>query len=184
MGVEALPPAPQTERLRLRRLTLDDAAFIRELVNDPDWIRFIGDRHVHSDDDARAYLERGYLALYRQHGFGLWAVEPRESRTPLGICGLLKRDTLTDVDLGFAFLPAARGRGYASEAAAASLRQAHDVLGFARVVAICTPENTASRRTLEGIGMRLEKLFRMKDDAEELCLYASGADAQPEAAPE
>ncbi len=94
-----------TERLILRRLTTGDAEFIFELLNDPDFLRFIGDKGVRSLDDARGYILSGPVASYAQHGFGLWLVELKGSNTPVGICGLLKRDALDDVDIGFAFLP-------------------------------------------------------------------------------
>ena len=103
----------ETERLRLRRLTVDDAAFILELVNDPSWLRFIGDRGVRNLDDARSYILKGPVASYEKHGFGLWLVELKAEATPIGICGLLQRDTLPDVDIGFALLPQFCGQGYA-----------------------------------------------------------------------
>ena len=95
----------ETERLRLRQLTVDDAAFILQLVNDPSWLRFIGDRNVRNLDDARNYILKGPIASYEKFGFGLWLVELKADGMPLGICGLLQRDTLPDVDIGFALLP-------------------------------------------------------------------------------
>ena len=99
-----------TDRLTLRRVTLDDAPFVYELVTDPDWLRFIGDRGVKTVVDAAAYLARAYLPHYERHGFGLYVVEPRENGGPLGLCGLLKRDTLEHPDIGFAFLPTRAAR--------------------------------------------------------------------------
>lgn len=151
----------QTGRIALRRLTTDDASFIRELVNEPSWIRYIGDRGVRSEEDARAYLARGPIAMYERHGFGLWMCESRESGEPLGICGLIKRDTLEDVDIGFAFLPRFWGRGYAHEAAAAVLDYGREVLELDRIVAITSPDNAPSIRLLEKLGLRLEKSFDM-----------------------
>ena len=113
------PQTLQTERLRIRPFTEDDAAFILELVNDADWLRFIGDKNVRSLDDARRYLRDGPLAMLARYGHALGCVERRSDGQAIGMCGLLKRDSLDDVDLGFAFLPAARGQGYAREAAAA-----------------------------------------------------------------
>src|SRR5688572_1209184 len=95
----------ETDRLVLRRLTLDDAEFILRLVNDPSWLRFIGDKNVHSLDDARRYLREGPLDMYERYGFGMYRVEEREGGKPAGMCGLIKRDTLPDVDVGYAFLP-------------------------------------------------------------------------------
>lgn len=151
----------QTGRIALRRLTTDDASFIRELVNEPSWIRYIGDRGVRSEEDARAYLARGPIAMYERHGFGLWMCESRESGEPLGICGLIKRDTLEDVDIGFAFLPRFWGQGYAHEAASAVLDYGREVLELDRIVAITSPDNVASIRLLEKLGLRLEKSFEI-----------------------
>ena len=161
----------ETERLILRRFTLDDAAFFRTLVNDPDWIRNIGDRNVHSDDDARASMQKSYLAHYAQHGFGLYLVALKDS-TPIGMCGLIKRPTLEDTDIGFAFLPAGRGQGFAVEAARATLNYARDVLHKNRIVAIVLPANTPSVALLEKVGLRFEKLIRVGDDPEELGYYS------------
>ena len=111
----------ETERLTLRWFTLDDAEFIYELVNQPAWIRYIGDRGVDSLAAARNYIETVPLAAYRQHGFGLYAVERKTDGTLIGICGLLKRETLNDVDIGFALLARYEGQGLMYEAAAAML---------------------------------------------------------------
>jgi RimJ/RimL family protein N-acetyltransferase len=168
---------PLTDRLVLRELTLDDAAFIHALLNDPDWVRFIGQRDAATVEAARAYIERAYLPLYATEGLGLWAVLRRGETEPLGVCSLLKRDSLDSPDLGFAFLPAGRGHGYAREVAAACLAHALGTLGHARVVAICSPDNAASRRVLEDVGMHFERPVRMSDDDDELCLYVSSAAA-------
>lgn len=161
----------RTERLVLRRLTPDDAAMIHELVNDPDWLRFIGDRGVRTLDDARDFLLNGPIAMYARHGFGLFRVELREDGVPIGICGLLKRDALDDVDVGFAFLPRFRSRGYAYEAAAATLEYGRRELGLSRVVAIASPENEVSMRLLRRLGMAPERKVRLADDGEELYLF-------------
>jgi RimJ/RimL family protein N-acetyltransferase len=162
-----------TERLSLRRLAADDATFIRRLVNDPSWLRFIGDRGVRNDDDARRYLDNGPIAMYAAMGFGLYLVETRDGRAPIGICGFVKRETLADVDLGFAFLPEFRGRSYAFEAASATMAFGADALGLKRVVAITAPDNRPSIRLLERLGFRLERRLRLGDDADLLCLYAA-----------
>jgi RimJ/RimL family protein N-acetyltransferase len=156
----------ETQRLILRYLTLDDAAFVLALVNDPAWLQYIGDRGVRTLDDAREYLRKGPIEMYARLGFGLFCVEEKSSGTPIGICGLIKRDTLADVDLGFAFLPAFRGGGYAFEAAAATLAWARDTLGMRRVVAIVSPGNARSIALLEKLGFRFEQTLRLppKDD--------------------
>ncbi len=163
-------PTYETPRLRLRPFRLEDAAFIVELLNDPDWIRFIGDRNIRSLEDAEKYLCNGPMKMLDQHGFSLYAVEQREGGAVVGMCGLIKRDTLEDVDLGFAFLPAARGKGYATEAAAATLSHAFVHHGLHRVVAITDPANVASGNVLTRIGMRYEGL---KPYAEEQIAFYS-----------
>lgn len=151
----------ETERLVLRRLTLDDAEFIFRLVNDPSWLRFIGDKDVHNLDDARRYLRDGPLDMYQRFGFGMFRVEVKESGAPAGMCGLIKRDTLPDVDVGYAFLPEFRGKGYAFEAAAAVLVHGNRAFGLKRIVAITTPGNASSIRVLEKAGMKLERLLEL-----------------------
>ena len=164
-----------TPRLRLRPLQLADAPFILELLNDPDWLRYIGDKNVRGLDDARRYLEQGPLTMYACEGFGLLRVESKADGAPMGLCGLLRRDTLPDADIGFAFLPRWRGAGYAREAAAAVLQHARQGLGLNRIVAITTQNNTASGRLLEALGLRYERDIRMSGDSELLRLYAWAA---------
>lgn len=162
-----------SERLCLRHLNPADAGFILELTNDPEWIRYIGDRGIRTPEDALAYIETGPRAMYAQHGFGLYAVELRDlPAQPIGLCGLLKRPWLEDADLGFAFLPGFRRAGYAYEAAAATLGHARAAFGMTRVLAIVTPGNAGSIRLLEKLGMRLEQTVRAPGDASDLCLYA------------
>jgi RimJ/RimL family protein N-acetyltransferase len=160
-----------TDRLALRPLTEADDTFVLELLNDPSWLRYIGDRGVHTLQQAREYVRNGPMAMHARHGFGLDAVVLRESGLPIGICGLIRRDTLDDVDIGFAFLPAYCGLGYAREAATAVLRHAGG-LGLQRIVAITVPANAASIRLLESIGFQFERMLRMRDDPDELRLYA------------
>jgi RimJ/RimL family protein N-acetyltransferase len=145
----------ETERLILRHFTLDDAEFILELVNEPGWKQFIGDRGINTLDAARQYIETVPLASYAKNGFGLYAVELKDDHTPVGMCGLLKRDTLEDVDIGFALLSRFEGSGYAREAATATLKYARKQLGLRRVVAITTKDNDRSGRLLERSGMNL-----------------------------
>lgn len=144
--------AVESRRLVLRRLCEDDHAFLLDLLNQPSFVRFIGDRGVRTADQARKYVRDGPLASYARHGFGLLCVELRRGGAPIGICGLLKRDVLVDPDLGFAFLPDYWGRGYAQEAAQAVLAAARDRLGLRRVAAITQPDNAASIRLLEKLG--------------------------------
>jgi RimJ/RimL family protein N-acetyltransferase len=164
----------ETDRLILRWLEEADAPFILELLNDPDWIRFIGDRGVRTLDDARGYIARGPTAMYQRVGFGLYLTELKSERgpVPIGLCGLIKRDTLPDVDIGFAFLPAHRGKGYAHESAAAVMALGKERFGLKRIVAITSEDNDASGKLLEKLGMRLEGRVVLPGDTEQLKLYA------------
>lgn len=163
----------ETDRLALRWLEPADARFMHELVNDPDWLRYIGDRGIRSIDAARDYIVAGPREMYARLGFGLYLVELKDVDTSLGICGLIKRDWLDDVDLGFAFLARFRGNGYAREAAFATLEYAASSLGLTRIGAIVSPENRDSRRLLARIGMQFERMVRPPLDGPEVCLYAS-----------
>lgn len=164
----------ETERLALRHLCAGDAAFIFDLVTDPDWLRFIGDRDVRSVEDARRYIEGGPMKLYERLGFGLYLVALKDG-TPLGMCGLIKRASLEDVDIGFAFLPEFRGHGYAQEAAGAVRDYAFEVLGLERIVAITAPENHASARLLERLGFAYERTIPSQSAGEVSRLYALNA---------
>lgn len=143
-----------TARLLLRPFTPDDAGFIVELLNDADWLRYIGDRGVRTFDDARRYLQEGPIAHQARHGFALAAVALAATGMPIGMCGLIKRDTLPDADLGYAFLPAGRSQGFAREAGAAWLAHAFGALKLPRVLAIVKPDNAASIRTLQALGFK------------------------------
>jgi len=168
----------ETERLVLRRLAPDDAAFILELVNDPDWLRYIGDKGVRNLDDARAYIQNGPMAMYERVGFGLFLVELKSDGAPIGLCGLIKRETLEDVDLGFAYLPAHRANGYGREAARATLIYGRDVAALQRIVAITSIDNEASGRLLQAVGMRFERLFDIPGEDRQVKLFALGVDAR------
>ena len=167
----------ETQRLRLRKLTVDDAGFIVAQLNDPDFIRNVADRGVRTAAEARSYLLDGPVASYRRHGFGLHLVELKTTRTPIGVCGLIKRDVLDDVDIGFAFLAPYRQQGFALEAARATMAFAR-TLGLARVVAIVAPHNADSIRLLRKLGFSYERRVKFADDAEELELFASAPPAQ------
>lgn len=161
-----------TPRLRIRDLTEDDAPFALELLNDPSWLQFIGDKGVRTLDGARAWIRNGPVAMNARLGFALSLCERRSDGVPLGICGLIRRDTLEDVDLGFAFLPRFWGRGYATEAASAVLHHGRTELRLDRIVAVTTPDNQASLILLRRLGMKQEGLVRLGDDPQELVLLA------------
>ncbi|MBK5255118.1 MAG: GNAT family N-acetyltransferase [Vicinamibacteria bacterium] len=161
----------ETERLVLRHLTLNDAPFILELLNEPSFIRFIGDRGVKTVQDARQYLLKGPIASYVRFGFGLNLAFLRETGDPIGICGLLKRETLSDVDVGFAFLPAHWRKGYAVEGARACVEHGRDAFSLTRIVAITSPDNEASIKVLEKLGLKFEAVIRLEGDPKEVKLF-------------
>ena len=165
-------PVLETRRLVLRRLTTEDAGWILELLNDPAFLRYVGDKGVRTHADACRYIETGPVASYERHGFGLLRVELKDGGEPIGMCGLLKRDSLPEPDIGFALLPRHRAKGYAFESASAVLAHARDTLGLVRVLAITSPDNAASIELLEGLGFRFERMSRLEEDAPEIKVFS------------
>ena len=165
----------ETERTILREVTENDAEFILDLLNQPSFIRYIGDRNVRNVTQARDYIESRFRESYKKFGFGMWAVELKETETPIGICGFVRRDSLPDADIGFAFLPQFEKKGYAFESAAAAMKYGRDVLGLKRVLAITSQDNESSGRLLEKLNFKFESLIKLPPDAEELKLFSSGA---------
>lgn len=163
----------QTERLLLRPLSDDDADFIVELLNEPAFIRYIGDRKVRTAEDAIRYIENGPRANLRKHGYAMLRVSLRDGDVPIGLCGLIRRETLPDVDLGFAYLAAHHRKGYAVEAARAILEQARRQHSVGRILAITLPDNIGSIRVLQSVGFVAAGTVRIGDDAELLNLYES-----------
>jgi ribosomal-protein-alanine N-acetyltransferase len=166
----------ETERLLLRQLTPKDAPFIFELVNEPAWLQFIGDKGVRNLEDARDYISRGPMAMYERFGYGLYLTELRDSGVSIGISGLVRRDALSDADIGFAFLAKFRARGYGYESASAVLEHARNKLGLKRVLAITSPDNHSSIKLLERIGLAFEHMIRMSENASETKLFAVNYD--------
>ncbi len=162
----------ETERLRLRPMNARDAAFLREVLNEPAFIRNIGDRGVRTVEQAVIYLRERILAQYESYGFGMLLVELKESAQPVGICGLIKRDNLEDIDVGFSLLERFWSRGYAAEAATTVVNEAMGVRQLSRLVAIVAPHNAASVRLLEKLGFQLEKKIRLTPDDDDLLLFA------------
>jgi len=172
----------ETGRLVLREFQLDDAEFILQLLNESAFLRFIGDKGVRTLADARDYLLQGPIESYRRFGFGLYLVSLREDGTPIGMCGLVKREGLLDVDVGFALRTRYCSRGYAVEAAAAVLDYGKRALNLGRIVAIANSDNHASIAVLERIGLRFERMVQLSGDATELKLFgpaATGGAAAP-----
>lgn len=162
----------RTEHLRLCPLTEDDAAFVLDLLNQPSFLRWIGDRGVRSVDDAVHYIRTGPMESIRRHGFGLLRVALRSGDIPIGLCGLLKRDDLPDPDLGYALLPDYCGNGYAVEAARVVLHDARTRLGVGRVIALVTPGNRPSEKLLASLGFVHERKLVWPAGGKEKSLYA------------
>jgi len=162
----------ETERLTLRKLTLDDDAFILDLLNQPSFIQFIGDRGVRTLEDARAYISKRLIDSYNRFGFGLYLTLLKDGDLPIGICGLVKRESLEDVDIGFAFLPQYWLKGYGFESASAVLAYARDTLGINRIVGIAAPDNDGSIHLLEKLGLQFKKMVKIPEDDIKLKLFA------------
>jgi RimJ/RimL family protein N-acetyltransferase len=171
-------PELETGRLTLRRLDHADGPFLVTLLNEPSFLEHIGDRGVRNLEDAARYLRDGPFAMYQRYGFGLWHAARRVDGAAVGMCGLLKRDNLPDVDLGYAYLPAYWGLGYAFEAADAVLSLAVRKFGLKRVIGVVSQGNAASIRVLEKLGMRFEGMVSMRPDEPEVRLY--GRDLEPD----
>ncbi|KAA0760478.1 GNAT family N-acetyltransferase [Bacillus sp. SH5-2] len=163
----------ETERLNLRWFDIQDAPFILELVNDPAWIQFIGDKGVTNLEDAKKYILNGPVDMYNKMGFGLYLVERKEDLTPLGMCGLIKRDSLEDVDIGFAFLEKFRSKGYGYESASAVIKYGVQKLGMKRIVAITSTDNVNSGKLLEKVGLEFEEII--SGSGEDLKLFGYNA---------
>lgn len=167
-------PLFETERLMLREFDVEDAAFILELLNSPGWLAYIGDRGVKTLEEARTYLADGPMASFEEHGFGLAMVALRDSGEGIGMCGLIKRDSLPDVDIGYALLPKFMGKGYAFEITSATVNYAREQHGLRRLVAITDPKNAASIKLLEKLGMQLVQEVQLRPD--DIMLYLFGMD--------
>jgi len=161
----------ETVRLRLREFTPDDAPIIFELLNSSGWLKYIGTRNINSVSDAQGYISEKLMPSYEKYGFGFYLMETKKDSLPVGMCGLVKRESLDDVDIGFALLPEFEGKGYAYEAASATLAYAKDILKLKRIAAITVPYNTPSIKLLEKIGLVFEKTINIPNDKEELMLY-------------
>jgi ribosomal-protein-alanine N-acetyltransferase len=163
--------ALETGRLLLREFTEDDAAFVLRLVNEPAFLRYIGDRGVRTLDDARRYIADGPVTSYANYGHGLMRVVRKADGVEIGMCGVLKRDTLPDPDIGFSFFPEFWSQGYALESARGVLRHARETLRLGRILAITTTDNEPSMRLLGKLGFRFEGMVSL--GSEELRLFVS-----------
>ena len=160
-----------TKRLKLSRVSEVDAPFIFKLVNTPTWIKYIGDRGVETLDDAKKYILDGPVRSYREFGFGLFLMKLKNDDIPIGMCGLLKRKSLPDVDIGFAILPEYEKRGFTYEASSAVMDYAKNEVGLDRIIAITTNENKISIHLLEKLGLKFEEKLIVDEFKEEMLLY-------------
>lgn len=166
----------ETERTILREAVATDAAFILDLLNQPKFIKYIGDRNVRTVEQARDYIESRFTQNYKKFGYGFYVVELKSGDVPIGICGFVKRDTLPDADVGFAFLPQFEHQGYGFETASAVMRYGTVTLKLPRVLAITSRDNESSQKLLEKIGLKFERLIVLSGDSEELKLFSSNAE--------
>ena len=161
----------QTPRLIIEPLDTNDAAFTLAILNDPDFIAYVGDREIRSLEDAETYILERIFPHYQAHGYGMAAVRRRDNGETIGMCGLVNRDSLDYVDIGYAFLPSARGEGFALEACEAVMKTGRNDFKLAELAAIISPENKASRALAVKLGMALEAMIRLAPEEEEICLY-------------
>ena len=166
-------PIAETNRLFISKITLNDAKFFMDLVNSPNWLKYIGDRKVKTIKDAKSYLKNGTLKSYTDHGFGFYKLQHKETgKKPIGICGLVKREQLEDVDIGFALLPEYEGKGFGYEASVEILKLAKEKFNIDRIIAITLPTNTSSIKLLEKLGLSFEKNINPFEEGKELLLFS------------
>jgi RimJ/RimL family protein N-acetyltransferase len=151
----------ETDRLSLREMTIADAPIVVEILNEPAFVEFVADRGVRTNADAVKFIEEKFLPSYARYGFGFYLVELKESGTPIGMCGLIKRDVLEDVDIGFSIFERFWGKGYATEAARALMQHGLTKLGLSRIVGVTAQHNERSAAVLEKLGLRFEKMMEL-----------------------
>jgi RimJ/RimL family protein N-acetyltransferase len=162
-----------TERLVLREFTEEDDLFIIELVNTEDWLKYIGDKNIKTRQQAKEYLVKGPIKSYQENGYGLFLVELKDSKIPIGMCGIINRPTLENPDIGFAFLPQYVGQGFGYEIAQSTINYAQNELRINKVLAITIPENLASIKLLTKLGLKFQKSIKFSNDSAELMLYST-----------
>ena len=162
----------ETKRLIIYKFSISDAPFFLELVNSPNLIKYIGDRNIKTIEDAEKNIANRHLKSYKEHDFGFYKLVLKENNTPIGTCGLIKRDALVEVDLGFAFLPEYEGKGFGFEASTAVMKLAKHQFNLKKLVAITNPDNKNSIKLLEKLGFTLEKEVNPFKDDKKVLLYA------------
>ena len=160
-----------TSRLELLEICEADAAFILKLFNTPSWLKFIGDRNLRTEEDAKKYIINRLMPSYKIFGFGFYLTKLKEENVPIGICGIVKRDFLEHVDIGFAFLPQYEGKGYGYESAAGVVNYAQTTLGMETLAGITNSDNKSSIALLEKLGLRFKKMILLPNETEEIMLF-------------
>ncbi|MGD1463472.1 GNAT family N-acetyltransferase [Vibrio harveyi] len=160
-----------TKRLTLRLVSVEDAPFILELYNQPDFYRFVGDKQIRTLEEAKCYIQDNMLRMQELKGVSLLVVETNHDKQPVGICGLVKRDTLTAFDIGYGYLPSAYGKGYAKEAASVVVDFAREEMNIENLVAITNNDNIRSISLLEKLGFQFERVEQTYDNGRTLQLY-------------
>ena len=163
----------ETERLLISKFTLEDAPFFLELVNTPNWIKYIGERNIKTIPQAEEAIKKGHLKSYKTYGFGFYTLQLKsEQNKTIGTCGLIKRDTLKHPDIGFALLPDYESKGFGYESSIAIMSLAKKQFKLKKVLAITLPTNKSSIKLIEKIGLSYEKRVKPFEDDEELLLFA------------
>ena len=162
----------ETERLIIDEMQPAEAPFVLELLNDEAYIEHIGDRNIRTLEQAQEFLVEKVIASYARNGFGMYAVRLKRDGSLVGMCGLVKRESLVDIDIGYGFLSQARGHGYALESARCVMDWATTTLGLQRLVAIVSPTNTPSVTLLESLGLRFESIVKLEGEEDAVKLYA------------
>lgn len=165
-------PIAETSRLFISKITLKDSRFFLELVNTPHWLKYIGDRKIKTVKDAKGYLRNVTLKSFTDFGFGFYKLQMKDANKTIGICGLVKRKQLDDVEIGFALLPEYEGKGFGYEASLSVLELAKETFGLKKITAITLPTNISSIKLLEKLGLTFEKKVKPFEDDEELLLFA------------
>ena len=162
----------KTSRLYLSKINKKDASFLYQLMNDPDWILNIGDRQINNLEDAENFIANRFIKSYKENGFGFYILRLIEDDSPIGICGLIKRDGLDHVDIGYALMPEFRGNGYAFEAAKVVYTYGLNHFKLDKIVAIVNSGNKKSEQILEKLGLQFEKMITLPNETKEIQLFS------------
>ena len=162
----------ETERLRLRPVTVDDTALMLAVWNDPAFIENVSDRGIRTVEQARDAIKTGAQKLFEDYGYGPYCMSLKPNGTMIGICGIFKRENIEDPDIGFGVLPDYCGKGYAGEAAAAVVDYARNTLRIGVLTAIVSPKNAPSIGLIKKLGLTFERMITMPGDNDAICLYS------------